>query len=214
MGNGSDWCEPMQVFFEKRLLEYLENQDLPYIIVARLTAVVRKLVVHQIPATAWRAVARGIDVADLEVSLPNWKTVKRRFVCLRQEISERPQASGRRLIDYPGYSYRVMVTSMPYAAEIVTRMYAGRADSENRIKELKEDLSLDTFCLKSFDATDAAFRMGGVLYNLLADFRETVLPRSWFGEAPQSGQGFCLFGGCRSDPPGTPGQSSVCHPRA
>ena len=30
------------------------------------------------------------------------------------------------------------------------------------------------------DATDAAFRMGCVLYNLLADFRETVLPRSWF----------------------------------
>ena len=56
----------------------------------------------------------------------------------------------------------------------------GRADSENRIKELKEDLSLDTFCLKSFDATDAAFRMGCVLYNLLAQFRETVLPRSWF----------------------------------
>lgn len=73
-----------------------------------------------------------------------------------------------------------MVTSVPYGAEIVTRMYGGRADSENRIKELKEDLSLDSFCLKSFDATDAAFRMGGVLYNLLADFRETVLPRSWF----------------------------------
>jgi len=31
-------------FFEKRLLEYLESQELPYIIVARLTAVVRKLV--------------------------------------------------------------------------------------------------------------------------------------------------------------------------
>ena len=124
--------------------------------------------------------ARGIEVADLEVSLPNWKNVKRRFVCLRQEISERPQASGRRLIECPGYTYRVMVTSVPYAAEVVSRMYAGRADSENRIKELKEDLSLDTFCLKSFDATDAAFRMGGVLYNLLAEFRETVLPRSWF----------------------------------
>jgi hypothetical protein len=167
-------------FFEKRLLEYLESQDLPYIIVARLTRIVRRVVIHQIPSKAWRSVARGIEVADLEVSLPNWKTVKRRFVCLRQEIVERPQASGRRLIDCPGYTYRVMVTSVPYGAEIVTRMYAGRADSENRIKELKEDLSLDTFCLKSFDATDAAFRMGGVLYNLLADFRETVLPRSWF----------------------------------
>lgn len=167
-------------FFEKRLLEYLESQDLPYIIVARLTAAVRKLVIHQLPSTLWRTVARGIEVADLEVSLPNWKTTKRRFVCLRQEILERPQASGRRLIDCPGYTYRVMVTSVPYGAEIVTRMYAGRADSENRIKELKEDLSLDTFCLKSFDATDAAFRMGCVLYNLLAEFRETVLPRSWF----------------------------------
>ena len=123
-------------FFEKRLLEYLESQDLPYIIVARLTRIVRKLVIHQLPSTSWRAVARGIEVADLEVSLPNWKTVKRRFVCLRQEIAERPQASGRRLIDCPGYSYRVMVTSVPYAAEIVSRMYAGRADSENRIKEL------------------------------------------------------------------------------
>ena len=167
-------------FFEKRLLEYLENQQLPYIIVARLTAVVRKLVIHQIPSTGWRVVARGIDVADLEVSLPNWKAVKRRFVCLRQEIAERPEATGRRLIDCPGYTYRVMVTSVPYAAEVVSRMYSGRADSENRIKELKEDLSLDTFCLKSFDATDAAFRMGCVLYNLLAQFRETVLPRSWF----------------------------------
>lgn len=167
-------------FFEKRLLEYLESEELPYIIVARLTQIVRKLVIHQIPSKAWRGVARGIEVADLEVSLPKWKTVRRRFICLRQEISERPQASGRRLIDCPGYTYRVMVTSVPYAAEVVSRMYAGRADSENRIKELKEDLSLDTFCLKSFDATDAAFRMGCVLYNLLTQFRETVLPRSWF----------------------------------
>ena len=167
-------------FFEKRLLEYLESQQLPYIIVVRLTAVVRKLVIHPIPATAWRMVARGVEVADLEVSLPNWKAVKRRFVLLRQELAERPEARGRRLIDCPGYTYRVMVTSVPYAAEVVSRMYGGRADSENRIKELKEDLSLDTFCLKSFDATDAAFRTGCVLYNLLADFRETVLPRSWF----------------------------------
>jgi hypothetical protein len=113
-------------FFEKRFLEYLESQELPYIIVARLTAVVRKLVIHRIPSTAWRVVARGVEVADLEISLPNWKAVTRRFVCLRQEISERPEARGRRLVDCPGYTYRVMVTSVPYATEVVTRMYAGR----------------------------------------------------------------------------------------
>jgi hypothetical protein len=63
-------------------------------------------------------------------------------------------------MDFPGYTYRVLITSVPYAAEVVTRMYVGRADSENRIKELKEDLTLDTFYLKSFDGTDAALSHG------------------------------------------------------
>jgi hypothetical protein len=92
-------------------------------------------------------------------------------------------------------------------------MYACRADSENRIKELKEDLSLDTFCLKSFDATDAAFRVGGVLYNLLADFREALLPRSWFEKRLRAVRDFVFLVGAdlinqrrRAD--------SVCHARA
>jgi hypothetical protein len=81
-------------FFEKRLLEYLESQQLPYIIVVRLTAVVRKLVLHRVASTGWRGVARGVEVADLEVSLPNWKAVKRRFVLLRQETAEKREAGG------------------------------------------------------------------------------------------------------------------------
>ena len=167
-------------FFVTAFLEALEARDLPYIIVARLTRLVRKVVIHRIPEAEWRPIARGIAVADTTASLPVWQGQRRRFVCLRQTLTERPAASGRRLIECPGYTYRVFVTSVPYAAELVTRMYAGRADSENRIKELKEDLSLDTFCLQSFDATDAAFRTGCVLYNLLMGFREAVLPSCWF----------------------------------
>jgi hypothetical protein len=167
-------------FFVTTFLTALEARDLPYIIVARLTSTVRKLVIHRIPETDWRPVARGIAVADVMATVPAWRGQARRFVCLRQTLTERPDASGRRLIECPGYTYRVFVTSVPYAAEVVTRMYVGRADSENRIKELKEDLSLDTFCLQSFDATDAAFRTGCVLYNLLMGFRETVLPSCWF----------------------------------
>lgn len=167
-------------FFVTAFLEALEARDLPYIIVARLTPLLRKLVVHRIAEADWRLVARGIAVADVLATLPAWRGQTRRFVCLRQTLAEHPDARGRRLIECPGYTYRVLVTTMPSAAELVTRMYAGRADSENRIKELKEDLSLDTFCLQSFDATDAAFRTGCVLYNLLLGFRETVLPTCWF----------------------------------
>ena len=158
----------------------LEARELPYIIVARLTPLVRKLVIHRIPDVEWQTVTRGIAVADVMATLPAWRGQARRFVCLRQTLTERPAARGRRLIECPGYTYRVFITTVPFAAELVTRMYAGRADCENRIKELKEDLSLDTFCLQSFDATDAAFRTGCVLYNLLMGFRETVLPSCWF----------------------------------
>ncbi|WP_447975618.1 hypothetical protein [Nitrospira sp. Kam-Ns4a] len=124
--------------------------------------------------------ARGIAVADAMATWPAWRGQRRQFVCLRQTLAEPPDARGRYLIECPGYTSRVFVTTVPYAAELVTRMDAGRADSENRIKELTEDLSLDTFCLQSFDATAAAFRTGCVLSNLLRGFRETVLPACWF----------------------------------
>ena len=135
---------------------------------ARLTLPLRRVVLHHLPETAWRRVSKSMDVAECLATLPCWQGKPRRFVCVRQELRERPHAAGRRLIDCPGYTYQVMPTSLPYAAELVCRRYAGRADSKNRIKELKEDLSLDTECLQSFDATDTAFRMGRVAYNTLS----------------------------------------------
>lgn len=93
-------------------------------------------------------------------------------------------------------------------------MYAGRADSENRIKELKEDLSLETFCLQSFDATDATFRLGCVAYNLLAGFRETVLPRCWFERRLRAVRDFVFLVGANLIPQGRRVQNRFAVPRA
>ena len=71
------------------------------------------------------------------------------FVCLRQTLPERPSNSCRPLAEYSGYTYGVFVTTVPFAAELVSWMYADRTDYENRIKELKKDLNLDTFCLSA-----------------------------------------------------------------
>lgn len=51
-------------FFLTRFLTFLESQDLPYIIMARLTPVLRRVVLHRLPETAWRRVRKGIDVAE------------------------------------------------------------------------------------------------------------------------------------------------------
>ncbi len=45
------------------------------------------------------------------------------------------------------------------------------ADSENRLKELKEDFGAGGFCLNSFDGAEAAFRLICFLFNLRADFK-------------------------------------------
>ncbi len=109
-------------FFVTRFLTFFEQQDLPYIIMARLTPVLRRLVLHRLPDPAWRRVSQGIDVAEMLVSLPSWQGLPAESVCLRQELQERPQAAGRRLLECPGYTYQLMVTSLPYAAELVCRM--------------------------------------------------------------------------------------------
>ena len=44
-----------------------------------------------------------------------------------------------------GYTYRVVVPDLTYSAEIITLMYSGRAESENRIKELKKRLGFTCF---------------------------------------------------------------------
>ena len=54
-------------------------------------------------------------------------------------------------------------------------LYNGRADCENRIKELKQDYGLESFCLKDFWATEASFRSIMLAYNLMMLFQHAAL---------------------------------------
>jgi hypothetical protein len=57
----------------------------------------------------------------------------------------------------------------------IRRLYLARADSENRIKELREDFGMEGFMTQNFWATEAAFRAVILAYNLMALFRQLVL---------------------------------------
>jgi hypothetical protein len=70
------------------------------------------------------------------------------------------------------FSYR---TNLDLPAQQVWNLYKDRADTENRIKELKYDFGTDNFCLKHFFGTEAAFRFIMVAYNLLSLFRQIIL---------------------------------------
>ena len=83
-------------------------------------------------------------------------------------------AVGRRLIDVPGYTYRIWVTNRSEATETLWRDYNQRATIEQRIEELKNDMHADGFCAKKFYTTEAAF-LGTILaYNLLSLYQAHV----------------------------------------
>ncbi len=118
----------------------------------------------------WRALDENYAVGECEVQLLGWKT-RRRLVVVRERVRDSKPSLGKKLIDWPAYTFRVLATSLSAPPEEIWRDYNHRADMENRIAELKHDLAADRFCLKDFYATDAVFRSVLLLFNLLSEFR-------------------------------------------
>lgn len=69
----------------------------------------------------------------------------------------------------------VWVTDLDLPTAELWRLYRGRADSENRIKELKYDFGRKSFNLKNFWATEAAMLTVIPAYNLMSLFHQGVL---------------------------------------
>ena len=76
---------------------------------------------------------------------------------------------------YKNYRYSAYVTNMDLPAAEIWRLYRGRGDAENRIKELKFDFGFDSFNLNNFYATEAALIFAMIAYNLMSLFRMFVL---------------------------------------
>jgi hypothetical protein len=161
-------------FFDQKLLGFLEDLGLSYIVVARLAGPLKGVLAG---IRQWTVVEGGYEVSELRIKLASWN-VERRFVVLRERIREGKEAVGRKLLDVPGYTYRVWVTSRTESAVEIWRDYNGRATVEQRIEEMKNDLHADGFCTKAFFATEAAF-LGVVLsYNLLSLYQAQVTRQS------------------------------------
>jgi Transposase DDE domain group 1 len=157
-------------FFDDQLLSFLEQRLLSYIVVAKLTPWVKRAAQR---VEQWTILDDDYAVGEFRLKLLGW-SVERRFVVIREQVREGRDSVGRKLIDVPGYTFRIFATSCTGAAQEIWRDYNRRADMENRIAELKHDLGADGFCLKQFFATEAAFRAVLLLFNLLAEFQRAA----------------------------------------
>lgn len=104
----------------------------------------------------------------------------RRLIVVRQSVKRKtaPDKTLSLFADDPdiqGWRYGAFVTSLDLPMVDVWRTYRGRADSENRIEELKADFGLDAFNMRYFWATEAALAFAMLAYNLMSLFRQAVL---------------------------------------
>jgi hypothetical protein len=164
-------------FCQSDIFDHLEQKQIDYIVSAKFTHPIQRLIAGK---NGWIVLDNGIEICEQSHQASVWQK-PRRIVIVRQKIKERPQATGRQLKlfkddeEHQGYRYSAYVTNLRFAASDVWRLYRGRAEAENRIKELKCDFGFDSFNLNSFYATEAALTFAMIAYNLMALFRTFIL---------------------------------------
>ncbi len=164
-------------FFSSDILDYIESKTMAYIVAARFTHPIQRLIAK---SNNWILLDSGIEICEQQYKSDSW-TTPRRLVIVRQRIKDRPKAPGKQLKlfaeeeIYNNYRYTAYVTNLNLAPAEIWRLYRARAEAENRIKELKYDFGFDSFNLKNFYATEAALTFAMIAYNLMALFRTFIL---------------------------------------
>lgn len=163
-------------FYSNDFLNFLEEKKTPinYIIAVKMYPTLKQ---ELRSLNGWIKLKDGMEIAEFDYQSPEWKK-PRRMVAVRKNIEVLTKATGKLLLfDEPvgKYRYSLYVTNLNLPAEQIWLSYKDRADAENRIKELKYDFGLDSFCMDKFWATEAAFRSIMIAYNMMSLFRQIVL---------------------------------------
>ena len=173
-------------FYDAKIFEYLENslKNISYIIAAKFYYPTKLKIIRQ---KIWIKISDGLEIADTTIKSEGWNK-ERRMIIVRQEIQKRPEATGKKmklvektikLFDdeniYKNYRYSCFITNLDLPAQHVWNMYRHRAEAENRIKEIKDDFSIDSFNMQDFYATEAALNFAAIAYNIMSLFKQVVI---------------------------------------
>lgn len=164
-------------FYSDKIFRHLEYKKMDYIIVGRHYSTIQRKIAG---IKTWWSESEGLDVGETTYQGADWEK-PRRLVVVRQLINKRPKATGKQLKLFQedgiigNYRYSCYITNLTYSAKVVWDMYKGRADCENRIKEIKQDFGFDSFNLNDFAATEAALNFTIIAYNIMALFKQAIL---------------------------------------
>jgi len=164
-------------FYSDEIFTHLESKSMNYIIVARHYSTIQRKIAG---IKTWWTEADGLEVSHTTYQGTKWKS-PRRLIVVRQLIKKRPKSTGKQLKLFKedgvigSYRYSCYITNLDLPAKVIWDMYKGRADCENRIKEIKQDFGFGSFNLNDFAATEAALNFTIIAYNIMALFKQAIL---------------------------------------
>ncbi len=164
-------------FFSHSILNFIENKEIAYVIAAKMHSRMQDKIAE---IKTWNHIEKtNLWIAETQYKADKWDK-SRRIIVVRQSKVVNTSATGKKLTlfaeddAYYNWRYHCFVTNQKLPAVEIWKQYKGRADCENRIKELKEDFGAEGFNMDSFFATEAAIRMVCVSYNLMSLFRQAI----------------------------------------
>ena len=157
-------------FYDHSLVEWLEARRARLVIVARLTAPIKRKLAH----LRYTSPSRGVEVAEFHYQPTRWAHPYR-FVVIRRPQPEEPSTQ-LALFKLGKYHYQVLVTNLPLRPLNLWRFYNDRAGVELLIKQLKGDYALGRIPTRHFFANDTYFHLLLLAYNLVNWFKRLCLP--------------------------------------
>lgn len=157
-------------FYDGTLIEWREAQHARFVIVARLTAPIKR----KLAGLRYATVSRGVEAAEFRYQPHRWSHLFR-FVVIRRAQPEEPTVQ-LTLFKLGRYHYQVFVTNLLLQPLNLWRFYNDRAGIELIIRQLKGDYALGAIPTRHFFANETYFHLLLLAYNLINWFKRLCLP--------------------------------------
>jgi len=158
-------------FFNQYALQLLEKRGHFYLVAAKLHKPLLQRILA-IPDKAYRFFkdedGNIKQITVFHYQLPSWDNA-RKFVLVRtvKKISDQLTFEGLNI----EYSYQAYCTNLRLSAEEIVNSYKQRGNSENYIKEIKQDLHLEKTTFDKFWHNEAFFQIMMLTYNCIIWFK-------------------------------------------
>ena len=161
-------------FATPKLFEFLEEeQRVRYLVGVTSNSVVKGRIepmMERVRKASEKSAETENEFGETQYAAKSWKKKERRVIMKAEVV----RLDGRE----PKDNARFVVTNLLHKPENVYRIYRGRGDSENRIKELKNDLEMDRTSCSSFWANQLRVLLTATAYVLFQEMQWRAARRS------------------------------------